>query len=106
MTKSPTEKPHQADQWQPIVTAPKDGTLVDIWVDLPPEPFSCGLRTLYRVVDCFYHKRKWRHYSEGYAITLNAKYITHWMPQPGPPQCYQQLFLEKKEYYENAIRTI
>lgn len=65
-------------EWQPIETAPKDGTVVDIWAyghRLPDVQF-CGDDTTpgwYFVYD----------YSELAAFDGDA---THWMPLPDPPE--------------------
>lgn len=83
--------------WQPIETAPKDGTIVDLWVgeyghriancqwrlgsDVDPE--MCGDDGPWR------HLRMdgWRPIGdkEGCGV-LVAKQFSHWMPLPPPPE--------------------
>lgn len=65
--------------WQPIETAPRDGTIVDLW-----RPNYGGERL------CAY---RWEQLSEGngffspvgsgYCVVRDA---THWMPLPEPPK--------------------
>lgn len=72
------------DGWQPIETAPRDGTLIDLWCNGERRP------------DCFWgeeweepEERGWR---QKYAETSRAASFsllggepTHWMPLPEPP---------------------
>ena len=63
------------NQWQPISTAPKDGT----WVDL----FDGIRRT-----NCFYEGDKWKRvdrFHKGIRHTTSFN-PTHWMPLPEPPK--------------------
>lgn len=68
-------------QWQPIETAPTDGTAIDLWAD--------GRR----VTDCFW-QRGWRQrYAEApeaveYSVALSERPATptHWMPRPEAPK--------------------
>jgi len=70
--------------WQPIETAPKDGTEVLLWEKHTYVPVV----GLYRV-----QAGKWRASQEHYDVdgdgcvvdTLCQEYITHWMPLPAPP---------------------
>lgn len=70
-------------EWQPIETAPKDGTVIDLWaVD--------------RCANCFWYEQEdpedWR-YSEWRQLYSEAPHSsfplglepTHWMPLPEPP---------------------
>lgn len=74
-----------APSWQPIATAPKDGTRVDIWV-----PSSSGG---YRVPNCswdFHHwlngkpvgEKSWEQGSPDGPVANPS----HWMPLPEPPK--------------------
>jgi len=71
--------------WQPIETAPKDGTKVDLWGINHLHYAKRGERivnvTWGRVTDFLGNERlDWRHYrGEGYQPT-------HWMPLPAPPE--------------------
>jgi hypothetical protein len=66
-------------QWrQPIDTAPKDGTKIDIW-----------LSTGERIPDCYWHKDAWRYWGISEYGDLTHVRIrgepTHYMRQPSPP---------------------
>ncbi len=72
-----TSQPETSQVWQPIETAPRDGTLVDLWRDCE------------RLCD-FYWGEGGRHSwcrKEGYPVKLRilAEQPTHWMPRPAPP---------------------
>ena len=62
--------------WQPIFTAPKDGTLVIIWCKDAVEPSLAKFDNGY-----------WRnnHYGEREAYWHFAD-VTHWQPAPEKPQ--------------------
>ena len=66
-------------EWQPIETAPKDGTDIDLWLH--------G----FRVADCYWDKvaGEWCD-SDGDRLTENVvdygQGPTHWMPHPEPPK--------------------
>ena len=72
--------------WQPIETAPRDGTGVDLWVKYTASYNSC-----YRIAGCFYENGTWLD-SEGNEIEFGPLKdgatckITHWMLPPGPPE--------------------
>lgn len=79
-------------EWQPIETAPKDGTEIDLW----HEEFG-------RYSDCHwglpehccgeygrYCDSDWHAMKEGWIMSilnelLDADSFTHWMPLPAPP---------------------
>lgn len=64
--------------WQPIETAPKDGTKFDAWV---PSRFGG-----YRMADLSFGPRgKLRQHGELTAAEL-PRWPTHWMPLPAPPE--------------------
>lgn len=78
-----------ANNWQPIETAPKDGTVIDLWVN--------GRRRACCYWDAFDYDEPddecdgWRQsYAEcvpglgGFELGENEK-PTHWMPLPNPP---------------------
>ena len=54
-------------QWQPIETAPKDGTIIDLWVP------GFG-----RLVDQWWDDGAWS------GVVSNSE-VSHWMPLPSPP---------------------
>ena len=66
--------------WQPIETAPKDGTLVDLFT------------TRGRVPDCKWDKggKCWVEWSLGIFDRMEwcevGSMATHWMPPPPPPE--------------------
>ena len=62
--------------WQPIETAPRDGTLVDLW--FAGHGWDC------RVSDCFWGGNYWVRKGAG-AYNDDPKIITHWQPLPEPP---------------------
>lgn len=67
----------EAQQWQPIETAPKDG-LVDIWIDH-------GDGTGVRRCDCYYDRicDEWRtSRPSGRLLTIKARHVTNWMSPP------------------------
>ena len=71
--------------WQPIETAPKDGTRVDLWAAERERYMS------ERVTDCWFMYGQWMHhrtiYDEATVDDLAPLYnVTHWMPLPPPPQ--------------------
>lgn len=65
--------------WQPVETAPKDGTRVDVWVDWSDGDAS-------RVTDAYWNSKCWQLglYSEN-QYKLRPR-VTHWMHRPPPPQ--------------------
>lgn len=68
--------------WQPIETAPKDGTVIDLWVpDAKNAKYSA-----HRIPSCKWDDKK------GWVLDLIPIKIssltdapTHWMPLPEPP---------------------
>ena len=79
-----------APQWLPIETAPKDGTVVDLWCKRswnPPALYE-------RVVDQYYHKyhKLWQteretHYIQSTFDTRENRHLipVGWMHRPKPP---------------------
>jgi len=65
-------------KWQPIETAPKDGTAVDLWVK------SGDGKMRWRIPDCWWHtgSNLWRALS----VAIHPSNVTHWMPPPDPPE--------------------
>ena len=67
--------------WQPIETAPKDGTAIDLWVS-----YEDGSGQ--RVTDCTWFNGRWWP-GEGPTWQLDegdGEKITHWRPLPNPPE--------------------
>lgn len=70
--------------WQPISTAPGDGTPVDLWV----RHFDADIRP-HRVCDMvLVDDRVWRRALGNVLMERLADVLTptHWMPQPDPPK--------------------
>ena len=71
-------------EWQDISTAPKDGTVVDLWA-AERERYDNS-----RITDCFFVRGQWVHtrtiYDEDTDDELAPLFNpTHWMPLPPPP---------------------
>ena len=72
-------------EWQPIETAPKDGTVIDLWCIAPGLSAGPG-----RVPDCWYSDGKWWRYDDSRgddptkcrSSVYNAQF---WLPVPSPP---------------------
>lgn len=72
--------------WEPIETAPKDGTKVDLWMRIDASPMSMGWSDEFRVPEAWFEVDRWFHYRErGAKSELLTRYITHWMPLRDPP---------------------
>ncbi len=63
--------------WQPIESAPKDGTVIDLWWQ---EDNDQG----YRIPDC--HFRDDDFWIDDSGNLIAAQYVSHWMPIPAPPE--------------------
>lgn len=78
-----------AAMWQPIETAPKDGSKVDVWVTPPARSLSTG--GYGRVSDCWFSRGSWWFYDETKYASDPANCrsevwnVTHWMPRPPAP---------------------
>lgn len=69
------------NDWQPIETAPKDGTKVDLWwVSVVFDERAC------RIPDCWYSFGAWRHDQGKYGFPEIGEKITHWKPITSPPK--------------------
>lgn len=68
--------------WRPIETAPKDGTIIDLWV----RPY---IGIAYRACDYWWLESAgvWRTHVRR-DIPLRCK-VTHWRPVPTPPEAGQ-----------------
>jgi len=64
------------NDWQPIKTAPRDGTRFDVWV-----PSAVGG---YRVADLWFNARGYLT-RDGVQPRDLARWPTHWMPLPAAP---------------------
>lgn len=70
------EEKLKAFEWQPIETAPQDGTFVLVWN-------SHGVNEVYfdEDEDCWCHD-----IDSGAIFTLRGSHPTEWMPLPPPPK--------------------
>ncbi|MGZ8907296.1 MAG: DUF551 domain-containing protein [Methylobacter sp.] len=75
-------------KWQPIETAPRDGTLVDIWMSGQKAPDG------YRQADCWFDGKNWCHEFGREGPIEAGFYIgdipTHWMPLPESPNAIKE----------------
>ena len=69
-----------ADLWQPIETAPRDGTVVDLWS-------VRGFRYTNAAWDLVGGEETWG-WTDSYnhAFIEDAGPFTHWQPLPAPPE--------------------
>lgn len=78
----------RAGGWQPIETAPKDGTIVDVWLgdaDESDRNFYCTGKTR-RSPGWWWSKGKFRPLGGLEPAMPVFVEPTHWMPLPAPPQ--------------------
>lgn len=64
--------------WQSIKTAPQDGTVIDLWLDINPSPLSMGMGDSFGVPDAWFENGKWVHMYRGKPTELDRHYIKHW----------------------------
>lgn len=67
--------------WQPIETAPRDGTFVDLWVK--EWEYTNDTFTTLRLCDCSWEQEQGWVNDAG--DPLRFCFPTHWMPMPEPP---------------------
>lgn len=70
--------------WQPISTAPKDGTVIDLWVQWPEH--NDARRTPDAHWSCAVGEWQLGQYHAGQFV--HRPMITHWMPEPAPPSAH------------------
>ncbi len=81
-------------EWQPIETAPKDGTVIDLWVEIHDLADRDSDKTIcyvsFRVPCASWYDCQWRDEDgnqlaplEGYEASKIR--FTHWMPLPPAP---------------------
>ena len=78
--------------WRPIETAPKDGTWIDLWLEVTPLNDGSVWGGSRRLVDCSYEDGQWTEHTCGRCTTGHSpavnyahERVTHWMPLPEPP---------------------
>jgi hypothetical protein len=87
------------DKWQPIETAPKDGTLIDAWCVDPDEEWNAIRLTdiAWREPDDIFQHRGWMRITDDGGwdavekpptcrLGLPPWKATHWRPLPPPPE--------------------
>lgn len=68
-------------KWQPIETAPKDGTKIDLWM-MPGQ----GLRAGARITDCWWRNGKWTScFDPRPNPSWPDSWFSHWSPILEPP---------------------
>lgn len=72
-------RPTTAATWQPIETAPRDGTFVVLWEG------GWAPRALVGYYDAEDERPTWRDHDGG-IIDFLREPITHWLPLPPPPE--------------------
>ena len=75
-------------EWQPIETAPKDGTRIDVWLgDASKDDllFYCHDGSK-RSIDWYWKNGKFRPYMPGKHIASCFVIPTHWKPISEPPK--------------------
>jgi hypothetical protein len=73
-------------RWKPIEEAPRDGTLVDLWIT-PPKGMITGTGPV-RCPDCWHSGGKWWRYDEQHGddqCRVEVNNATRWMSLPEPP---------------------
>lgn len=74
------------DAWQPIKTAPKDGTMILAWNAAHDTMAVVGWQRAYG--GCPYDEDHWDdvgNKNAAPALFFNANYFQQWMPLPAPP---------------------
>lgn len=69
--------------WQPIETAPKDGTCILVWSAEPG--YECVELVSWAEDEPFGTAKTWATQSEGPGYSHEVESVTHWMPLPAPP---------------------
>lgn len=81
-------------EWQPIETAPKDGTAIDVWAGgkrCPDVYWSHSVNAdtgepISSPYDCWAYKGQYVGIGGVYPKGLGIHEPTHWMPLPEPPK--------------------
>jgi hypothetical protein len=64
--------------WESIKSAPRDGTVIDVWLEINASPRSMGISDSFGVPDAWFKGGKWVHTYRGKPTELDESYITHW----------------------------
>lgn len=64
--------------WKPIKGAPRDGTVIDLWLSVHASPRSMGMSDEFGVPDAWFEDGKWVHIYKGKPTELYTDYVTHY----------------------------
>lgn len=64
-------------KWRSIKSAPRDGTIIDLWLEIYPSPMSMGIRDSFGIPDAWFADGKWVHTYHGEPAEIERNYITH-----------------------------
>ena len=64
--------------WKPIESAPRDGTVIDVWLEIHASPMSMGMSDSFGVPDAWFKDGKWVHMYRGLPTELETGYIKQW----------------------------
>lgn len=67
--------------WKKIESAPRDGTIIDVWMTIYASPRSMGMADSFGVPDAWFENGKWVHTYRGKPTELERSYVTHWRPR-------------------------
>jgi hypothetical protein len=73
-------------EWQPIETAPKDGSWIILWAKDHLEHFGDYPDKSLEYWVARWSNNAWRWYNQDDEVVCNDYEMTHWMPLPDPPQ--------------------
>lgn len=68
-------------EWQPIETAPRDGTVIQCWHKV----YKCPISVLWKDDGFPYRGERLNWYERSYTTAWPEQSFTHWMPLPPPP---------------------
>ncbi len=72
--------------WKPIASFNEaDGVVVDLWIEVPPDPENYEVRRGYRVTDAYRINGTWFCRPCVGQVKITAP-VTHWMPLPEAPK--------------------
>lgn len=69
-------------RWRKIDSAPKDGTVIDLWLSIHASPLSMGMSDEFGVPDAWWDGSRWVHTYRGRPTELYGHYVTHWRAHP------------------------
>lgn len=95
---SPATRP-VGDGWRPIESAPKDGRIIDIWVQ--PKRDSIG----HRIADVKWDEGRWALAYSGIAGETVGHPCVAWQPLPAPPHVAQAEGKESRADLRQALDT-